>query len=426
MTTITSNPVDEQFISGLEDLKEVGRYQIGRKLGQGGAGVVYLGEDPYIKRKVAVKISQPSSDSSRQSFFVEAQSTGRLSHPSIVGIFDAGVYNDYCYIAMEYVDGVTLQNHCFKDKVLPVIKTIEIIFNVCQALDYAQKQGVIHRDIKPSNIMLGADGMPKITDFGIAQVTDKTMEMGIWGTPSYMSPEQLKDGELTENHDVFSLGCVLYEMLTGEKAFPGENHFTIMYKITNEDPVSMRKLRPDLPPILEEITLKAMAKDPEKRYQGFMDFAYDLRVALRGFSEQAQNGKAKDIFEFIHNIPFFQDLTFEQVRELSTATTIGKIPKGKLIMAEGEIDDTFYIMLSGKAMIKKGQNEVATITAGECFGEMAYIAGQPRTADVVADADCILMKISATLIDKASSAIQLLFFKNFAKTLVRRLAKKGS
>lgn len=421
--TVTNHPVDADFISGLGDLQAVGRYRILRKLGQGGAGVVYLGEDPYIMRKVAIKLSQPASQKSRQSFFVEAQSTGRLSHPSIVGVYDAGVHGEYCYIAMEYVDGSTLERYCRKEALLPLTKAVEIIFQACHALDYAQKKGVIHRDIKPSNIMVDENGLPKITDFGIAQVTDKTMEMGIWGTPSYMAPEQLKDGELSGNNDIFSLGCVLYELLTGKRAFSGENHFAVMYKITNEDPVPMRTLRPDLPPILEEITLKALAKEPSLRYQTFMDFAYDLRVALRGFQQQTtHNGKAKDIFEFIHHIPFFQDLTLEQVRELGSATTIGKVRKGKLIMAEGEIDDTFYVLLSGKACICKGGKALATITMGECFGEMAYIAGQPRTADVVAETDCILMKISATLIDKASEAIQLLFYKNFAKTLVKRLS----
>ena len=420
--TISSKPVDADFMSGLSNLEAVGRYKITGKLGQGGAGVVYLGEDPYIKRNVAIKLSKPSSDKSRQSFFVEAQSTGRLAHSNIVTIYDAGLYRDYCYIAMEFVDGPTLEKHCRPDDLLSITETAEIVFQVCHALDYAQKQGIIHRDIKPSNIMINPDGIPKVTDFGIAQVTDDTLELGIWGTPSYMSPEQLKDGDLTQNHDVFSLGCVLYEMLTGVKAFPGENPFTIMFKITNEDPVSMSRLRPGLPAILEEITLKALAKDPEKRYQTFMDFAYDLRVALRGFQQASENQDAKDIFEFIHHLPFFKNLTIEQVRELGSSTTIGKIPAGRLIMAEGEIDDTFYIMLSGKAKIMKGAREVAFIHTGECFGEMAYIAGQPRTADVVADTDCIVMKISATIIDKASESIQLLFFKNFAKILVRRLA----
>lgn len=419
--TISSKPVDADFMSGLSDLEAVGRYGILGKLGQGGAGVVYLGEDPYIKRKVAIKLSKPSSDKSRQSFFVEAQSTGRLTHPNIVTIFDAGVYRDYCYIAMEYVNGPTLEEHCRPDGLLPITKTAEIIFQVCQALDYAQKQGIIHRDIKPSNIMINPDGLPKVTDFGIAQVTDDTLELGIWGTPSYMSPEQLKDGDLMENHDVFSLGCVLYEMLTGSKAFPGENPYTIMFKITHEDPVPMSRLRSGLPPILEEITLKALAKDPEERYQTFMDFAYDLRVALRGVQETSGNQKPRDIFEFIHHLPFFKDLSIEQVRELGSSTTIGKIPAGRLIMAEGEIDDTFYIMLSGKAQIVKGSTEVASIQTGECFGEMAYIAGQPRTADVVAETDCIVMKISATIMDRASESIQLLFFKNFAKILVKRL-----
>ncbi|MBW2359121.1 MAG: serine/threonine protein kinase [Deltaproteobacteria bacterium] len=167
----------------------------------------------------------------------ESDTVGRyeILRKLIVAIHDVGAYKDFCYIAMEYIEGSNLDKFCRKNSLLPVNKVIEIIFSVCNALDYAHKQGVIHRDIKPANIMLDKSGIAKITDFGIAQMTEKTAEMGIFGTPSYMSPEQLKDEVAGNESDIFSLGCVLYELLSGEQAFPGDNSFSIMYKITNEE-----------------------------------------------------------------------------------------------------------------------------------------------------------------------------------------------
>jgi len=414
--------VDSDFISGLGDLKTVGRYEIASKLGQGGTAVVYLGKDPYIKRKVAIKIALPS-DRYREGFFLEVQSTGRLNHPNIIAIYDAGVHGEYCYITMEYVEGDTLEKYCRKDNLLSLSKTIEIILKACHALDYAHKQGVIHRDIKPSNIMMDTEGEIKITDFGIAQVSGQTAPMGVFGTPSYMPPEQLKEEISGSQGDIFSLGCVLYELLTGEQAFSGGNFFTIMYKITDGEPPSMLELQPGLPKILEEITLKALIKDPADRYQTCMDLAYDLRVALRGITETTKDEKQKDLVDFIHKIPFFNNFTTEHVHELLSTSNIVRVSKGKVIVSHGEINDSFYIIMSGKTKVRIDGKDIATIGIGDCFGEMAFIAGQPRMASVVADADCVLLKISATLLDRLSESIQLLFYKNFAKTLVSRPSK---
>ena len=195
-----------------------------------------------------------------------------------------------------------------------------------------------------------------------------------------------------------------------------------MYKITNEEPASILELRSDLPKIFDDIVKKALAKDPTKRYQTCLDLAYDLRVALRGFSETLPDGKVKNAVDYVHHVPFFQNFTKEQVKEMLTTATVAKFPKGKAIVAEGEIDDTFYVILSGSATVTKSNKDIATINAGECFGEMAYIAGQARTATVLAETDCVLVKISAASMDKSSSDIQLLFYKNFAKTLVHRLS----
>ncbi len=426
-----ASTVDTQFLTDLMDIKTVGRYEITGKLGQGSMGVVYLGRDPYINRNVGIKISRPSADlmedkadKYRERFFIEAQSAGRLMHPNIVSIYDAGMYKDFCYITMEHIDGPTLEKFCHKDELLPISKVVEILFAACRALDYAHKKEVVHRDIKPSNIMLNKSEDVRITDFGIAQIkSEQTTSEGIIGSPSYMSPEQVKEAVVEDKSDIFSLGCVLYELLTGEKAFTGDNYFSIMYKISNEDPVPIRKIRPEVPEILEKIANKALAKDPNERYQTCMDVAYDLRVALRHLKGTVKTTKIADVVDYVHSVPFFENFNKEQVTEMLNASNIIKVRKGKVVVAEGQIDDSFFIILSGKAVVQKDNKNIALIGRGECFGEMSYLSGASRAASVLAYTDCFLMKISATLLDKASESIQLLFLKNFAMTLLTRLSK---
>jgi serine/threonine protein kinase len=426
------SPVDSKFLADLSDIRMVGRYEIIGELGQGSTGVVFLGRDPYINRHVAIKVSRPASDVKgekadkyREKFFLEAQSAGRLVHPGIVAIYDAGMYRDFCYMTMEYVDGPSLQKHCSGDNLFPISKVVEIVFTVCHALDFAHKREVIHRDIKPSNILISEAGEVKITDFGIAQVkSEQSSSKGIIGSPSYMSPEQVKEEPAEDKSDIFSLGCVFYELLTGQKVFPGENYFSIMYKITNEEPVPIPEIRPEVPEILWKIAKKALSKSTEQRYQSAMDFAYDLRVALRGLKGGVKTDRIDTIVDYVNSVPFFENFGKEQVKEILNASNIIKVRRGKVLVAEGDIDDTFYIILSGKVAVNKGSRTIAVLSRGECFGEMSYLSGQSRAATVVAQTDCILMKISGTLLDKSPDAIQVRFLRNFALTLIKRLSGK--
>jgi serine/threonine-protein kinase len=425
-----TGPVDTQFLTDLSDIKTIGRYEILKKIGHGSMGVVYLGRDPYIKRNVGIKISRPAADVGeekaekyREKFFIEAQSAGRLMHPNIVAIYDAGMHKDFCYMAMEYIDGPTLKKFCKKNHLLPISNVLEIIFITCKALDHAHKMGVVHRDIKPLNIMLKKSGHIKITDFGIAQIkSEQTASKGIIGSPSYMSPEQIRQKPVENQTDIFSLGCVLYELLTGKMAFPGDDYVTIMYKIIKEDPTPMEQIRPELPEILLKITKKALAKDPNQRYQTCEDFAYDLRVALRGLKESTKSTKAEDVFDYVNSVSFFESFNREQVKEILKSSSVYKVPRGDAMVAEGDIEDSFFILLSGKALVQKNNKNIAFISRGECFGEMAYLSGQARAATVLAETDCILMEISATLLDRSSESIQLLFLKSFAKNLIQRLS----
>jgi serine/threonine protein kinase len=416
----------------LQNIKTIGRYQILKQLGQGSVGAVYLGKDPYIERHVAIKVYRLPNDTGpeeieayKKSFFVEAQSAGRLMHPNIVTIYDADLQQDFCYITMEYIDGSTLEKFCKPDNLLPVERVLKIIFNVCKGLEYAHQNGVIHRDIKPSNIILSLSGQVKITDFSIAYVKrgHSTLVKGLFGSPSYMSPEQVKEELITERNDIFSLGSVLYELLTGKKAFDGENEYSIMFKIVNNDPPPILELKPELPTIFGDICSKALAKDPSQRYQCSMDFAYDLRLALRSLKEIPKETHESELLSYIKDLPFFSTFAENQIDQILSACDLVKVEKGKTIIQEGEIDDSFYILISGQVVVQTGSEEVAVLEKGQCFGEMAYLTGEARSATIITKEECILLKISSTLLNGLPEDIQLLFFKNFTQTIIKRLSK---
>lgn len=270
----------------------LGRYEIVRELGRGAMGIVYLGKDPKIQRSVAIKtmrldeVDPDQLTEVKERFFREAESAGRLSHPNIVTIYDAGEEQELGYIAMEVLDGTDLKECCKKNNLLPVKRVLEIVSLVSDALDYAHHQGVVHRDIKPANIMLMKDGTVKVTDFGIARITSssKTQTGIVLGTPSYMSPEQLAGTRVDGRSDLFSLGVVLFELLTGEKPFQAESVATLMFQIANQPHPSPSQFRPELPSACQSIIDRALQKDVAQRYQRGMDMARDLRACLQGLS----------------------------------------------------------------------------------------------------------------------------------------------
>jgi serine/threonine protein kinase len=413
------------------NLKTIGRYEIVKKLGQGSKGAVYLGTDPYIERQVAIKIYRlpnakvaKEAEKYKKNFFTEAQLAGRLLHPNIVTVYDAGLYEDLCYITMEYVDGATFDKYCKPDTLLPVEKVLEKEFSICKGLEYAHRNSVIHRDIKPSNLILSSEGQVKITDFSIAYVkrSQSMPEAGLFGSPHYMCPEQIKEESTTERSDLFSLGSVLYELLTGQKAFDGENQYATMYKIVNEEPPHILEIRPELPKIIGEILDKALTKDPSERYQTAMDFAYDLRLALHDVRNTTEDSLDSELLSYIQALPFFHNSTESQINEILSVTDVIKFEANKTIIEEGEIDDSFYVLISGQVVLRKGNKDVTTLEKGECFGEMAYLTGEARDATIITKNECVLLKFSSTLLEGLSESIQLLFFKNFTQTIIQRLS----
>jgi serine/threonine-protein kinase len=276
---------------GVGDLArpQLGRYQVMKELGKGAMGVVYLGKDPKINREVAIKTLrfEDEFDAEDQKvmkdrFFREAESAGRLVHPNIVTIYDAGDDGDISYIAMELLSGCDLKEFAGKEKLLPSAEVMETIAKVADALDYAHSEGVVHRDIKPANIMRLTDGRIKVADFGIARITSqsKTATGTVMGTPSYMAPEQLAGHKVDGRADLFSLGVTLFEMLTGDKPFTGESVATLMFRIANEPHPPISQHNANLPAGVQAVIDKALQKTPEQRYQRGADMARDLRALI--------------------------------------------------------------------------------------------------------------------------------------------------
>ena len=267
----------------------LGRYQIEKELGKGAMGVVYLGRDPKIGRTVAIKTLALSTefegaelDEARERFFREAETAGRLQHPHIVTIFDAGEEQDLAYIAMEFLQGRDLMEHTRPGHLLPVDTVLEIGERVALALDHAHGQEVVHRDIKPANVMYDpATGSVKVTDFGIARITtsSRTKTGMVLGTPSFMSPEQLSGQHVDGRSDLYSLGVMLYQMLTGQLPLRGDSMAALMYQIANQEPARVCDLRPELPPQLADILSRALAKSPIQRYQTGAELAAELQHA---------------------------------------------------------------------------------------------------------------------------------------------------
>jgi len=276
----------------------LGRYELVEELGRGAMGIVYKGLDPKINRTVAIKtvhfddVEESQLAQVKERFFREAQAAGGLNHPNILTIYDSGEETDVAWIAMEFLKGSDLEKYCRKESLLPWPRVLEICAKTAEALGYAHQHGVVHRDVKPANIMLLESGEVKVTDFGIARIvsSSQTKTGVVMGSPSYMSPEQISGKKVDGRSDLFSLGVVLYELLTGERPFRGESIATIMFQITQSPPPPVTEFVPKLPPIFQKLVEKALAKDPAHRFQTGEEFANTLKL-LRERLEKALAGK---------------------------------------------------------------------------------------------------------------------------------------
>lgn len=415
-------------------MEKIGKYQVVRKLGEGATSEVYLCHDPFASREVAIKVVFPDAlgddenrNLFRKLFITEASLAGKLTHPHIVQIYDAVVDEGISYVVMEYVDGGTLEPHCNANALLPVERIVEIVFKCTRALDFANRAGVIHRDIKPANILLHGETDIKISDFGSALITTSmaTQVSGI-GSPAYMSPQQIKEHPLTLQTDIYSLGVVMYQLLTGQLPFQASNNFSMMYQITNVEPQPPSSLRPEIPPAADRIVRKAMQKELEQRYRDWDEFSDDL-AAVIGSEQAARKDEFADSekFNILRDLPFFGDFGDAELWEVMRISSWEYCKPGKALMFDGQTGDFFCLLASGEVKVIKRGKLLNILNAGECFGEMAYISretGSVRSADVVALSESRVITIHNEDLDRASDICRHKFDRAFMAILVDRLS----
>lgn len=413
--------------------EKIGKYEVKRLIGRGGMGEVYLGYDPFADRDVAIKVNlvgdqddQRTADFQRKMFFNEAHTAGLLDHVNILKVFDAGIDDDLPYIVMEYVpDSRTLKDHCVIDRLLPVKDVVEVVFKCARALEYAHRMGVVHRDIKPTNIMLTPGGDVKIGDFGIAarSQSDTTQVLGMIGSPRYMSPEQAQEEDITSQSDLFSLGVVMYELLTGRPPFTAQNFSRLIYTIINADPIPPSQVRSDLPAELDAIVLRLLAKRAADRYRCGNDLAADLTRTFGHLERLESDIDNEEKFAAIRALTFFKGFSDTEVWEVIRAGIWEQYTTADRIITEGNVDQSFYIVVTGDVMVKKGSRLLGTLEAGDCFGEMGYLTHARRTASIYAVNEVLALKVNESLIEQASTGCQLKFLKVFLRTLVTRLTR---
>lgn len=411
-------------------LDRIGKYVIVKEVGRGSTGVVYLSHDPYYRRDVAIKVYNiESADEerarvTRKMFLSEAHMVGMLQHPNILPIFDAGEENGRYYVVTEHVHGArTLAVYCKPDNLLPIDDVVEIVYKCAKALHYAHSRGVIHRDIKPSNLMLTQANDVRIIDFGIALVADSDISRieGIAGSPSYMSPEQVQSADITNRSDLYSLGAVMYELLTGFRPFRGGNLSKLLHQIVYATPQPIHVLRPEIPEELENVVARSLQKDPAKRYRNGLEFAADLTRVHQRLRERYAKLDHQEQFSILRTLKFFHDFSQAEIMEVLRASQWQDYALGDEIVKEGEMDDRFYVIVSGDASVMRGGRSLGSLDAGECFGETSYVRGAKRLATIKAETDLTLMKVSSTLLEQASASCQLRFNKVFLHSLIGRL-----
>ena len=414
----------------------IGKYPVIREIGHGATSRVYLGRDPFANRDVAIKLvtkdSGVGTDLRRRFhkvFMNEASLVGKLLHPHIMAIYDADVTDDYSYIVMEYVNGPTLEQYCNVASLLPVERVVELAFKCSLALEFAHRRGVIHRDIKPANILINAHGDIKISDFGVAlqAEAEHTHLQGV-GSPSYMSPEQVQDLELSHQTDIYSLGVVMYQLLTGKLPFIAATKASLLYQIINIEPLPPSTHRTDISPDLDRVVMRALDKVAQNRYQTWGDFSRDLTQTYRHLELPPESTSDTEKFNTIRSLTFFREFRDVEIWETVRSASFRRVQAGKTVIREGDVGESFYIIASGEARVAKSGSQLDTLRPGDCFGEILYFEDTRarRITTISSNTPLALIEIKASALQKASDACQKQFNQSFLRILIDRLTWANS
>jgi putative nucleotidyltransferase with HDIG domain len=407
------------------------RFVMKHELGRGAAGEVHLAYDNFLQRDVALKLTRlnqfdhnDDGARNRRMWLNETRLAGKLKHPFIVQVIEAGSADEFDYLVMEYVSGGTLKQHTSFDKLLPLDRVVDILFKVCNALDYAHKMGVLHRDIKPSNVLLCADNSVKISDFGSAFSSNSDLtQVDTVGTLPFMAPEHFRQSRPTMQSDVYAVGVMAYQLLTGTLPFTAKSSEELIYQKLQGESSPLENRRQDIPQLLRFAVHRAMHADKDMRYNSWKDFCDDLATA---FPQKARMDEVRfdsSRFKILRNLPFFSGFTDTEVWEVVGICHWKEKSKGQVIVKEGEASNSLYFIISGQAVVSKQGAEVNRIGNGDCFGEIAYLDSvrHVRLATVTTLADMKLIEIDEAALLQASNGFQASFAKAFLNLMVTRL-----
>ena len=410
----------------------IGKYRVERELGRGASGVVYLGVDGFRGRQVAIKqtharlLADPvQAERHRRLLRNEARLAGRLRHPHIVRLLDADEDARQPYLVLEYVEGGALSRHARADALLPVPQVLDIAFKCANALEYAQREGLVHRDIKPANLLLTAGGEVKLTDFGAALSlrSEATQLAGLVGSPAYMSPEQVREQPLTHASDMFSLAATLYELLTGRHPFAGESDYATLYRIGNDTPAAPSLLRAALPSSVDAVLLRALAKNPRERYPTWAEFGDALLAVQQALPRLRSQDTEAERFARLRALGFLADFHDVALWELMRLGRWLRVPAGTVLMQEGAAGDSFSLILEGEVLVTRQGWQLSVLGPGVTIGEMSYLRpdARVRSATATARTEALLLKVRNPALRGASDELQSRFDKAFIQLLVGRL-----
>jgi len=425
-----TNPLQKTMTHSEEVPASVGRYLLESKIGAGSVGEVYRARDPLLNRVVAIKLLRPTADGETAkndlgtAFYREASIAGRLIHPNVVSVHDVSRDGEWDFMVMELVDGLSGRELVRRYGTLPVWDALTVTYECCRAMDCIHYHGIVHRDIKPGNVLVthGRDHA-KLVDFSAAHWVGETVER-IQGTLPYMSPESFRrEARLDHRSDLFGMGVTMYEFLTGRRPFGSAGRETLE-RIINCPAPPIDLSRDDVPESVCEIVDRAMAKDPDDRFQSALEFADAVHVAkcsvaLKGMESRLDE---TDAYVSLRRSEWFGEFAPELVNEMLQVGETQMHEGGQFIVREGEPGDAFYLLIHGSADVIKHGQVVGTVSAGDCFGEIALVASETRTASVVARDPVLLWKVGRAVLDTASDASRAGFYKVFLSNLVGRLA----
>jgi serine/threonine protein kinase len=411
-------------------IRTIGRYHVVRELGRGGMGLVYLAEDPFIERQVAIKTTKTALPSGPEAyvaftrrFFHEARAVGRLSHPSIVAVYDAFLEADRCYLVMEYVDGVSLAGLIRPEKPPSIQTVVKVGYHAAQALEYAHQKGVVHRDVKPANILISQKSEVKLSDFGIASIGGRSADPAgrMSASVQYASPEQLRGEEPTPQSDLFSLGVVMYELLGGRHPFAVDNPVATVFRIISEDPAPVQSLRPDCPESLARIIHQCLHKDPAQRHRSDSQLLGDLSTSFRHlrFIEEELHFTQK--FEAVKKLKFFSDFSASELVEVLQASQWVQYEAATRVIQEEDRVEGFHVVVTGKLLVRKKGSAYLVLGPGDAFGRLGGRTPSPHWGTVLAQTRAVVMNLPQAFLDALPPGTLVRFYREFNENLSRQL-----